>query len=559
MWVAGSYETRRGSGGKRDSENRLKTKDMARNKETTELHRDNGRVQWSGSAANAREYLIANMDGGFADLGVDDDRAKERLSAVIIDRFEEYIYMCTDERYFLMGESGDLFMYNGRFYEMHENNEDVLQNLIKDVMKHIGFGIVYQKKVYKEAAKQCISGMRVNPAARFTPDRNFVVFNNCVLDISKDRISGFSMDYRTDLVFDFDYIKDATYPLWDRIISETIPNPDMRTAFQMFCGAFLSNRKEFSVEYICYLIGTGRNGKSVVTKAIAETFGERLVSNYSPTELFVDVDKKYNRAGLVGKVANFSDDVSKKDYSGGAFKQFVSGNKISARSPYGKPFDLTTIPFMLACVNEMPPTTDDTNGHHRRILPIVCPNQVSEKDADPFLSSKLATVEAKSAIFNWVLEGFRMLLKNNGKICIGEAVKNEIEIQKANSNSARRWIFENSMVATKPMVSNDPRWKSMPEWMEIYRKWCREIGEPEKFAPAVGKIFAERGFESIHKKSGVYWNIGFLGEDTNEEGYYMDKDGKIFNESGGIMGNYTPKKEEQAYKVMGMDDEDLPF
>jgi P4 family phage/plasmid primase-like protien len=475
--------------------------------------------------ASARDYLFCRLEGDFPDLGVDDDKAKEKLSAVIIDKFEKAIYRGKDcEHYFLVGESGDVYMYNGRYYESSNRTEDMLNNVVKDVMEDIGLGVVYQKKVYKEVTKQCLSGMRVRHSAMFKPDRNYIVFANGVFDISKGELLPFSMKYHTDLIFEYEYSKNAYSALWQNFVEQTIPNDDMRMAFQMFCGAFLCDRNKFTIEYICYLIGTGRNGKSVLTGAIASMFGSRLISNFSPQELFTDYDKKYNRAGLVGKVANLSDDVSKKDFSGGAFKQFVSGKPMSARSMYNMPFDLTYIPFMLCCVNEMPPTTDDTNGHHRRILPILCPNQVSEKDSDNQLSAKLSTDESKSAIFNWVLEGFKMLVRNGGKIIIGESIREEMEKQKAESNSARRWIKDAGLKAVENPASNDPNWRSMNEWMSMYRTWCKDIGEMEKTAPAVGKIFAERGFKNSRRSQGMYWCIRIEPDSDEFEGVKPDNE-----------------------------------
>ena len=356
----------------------------------------------------ARDYLTeALRETFYRDKGESDEKIRPKFKAKIIDAFEEWIYYSDRcRRFFLIGTAGELMMYNGRYYESFSDASDVLAGLIKDVMRKLRIGIMYQKLCFEETARQCIKGMRNDERAYFHPDRRYIIFRNCVLDTKSGTVDDFDMKYHTDMILDFDYLPKATSPLWTRVLCQTIPLEDGREAFQMFCGAFLADRSQYSVEYICYLVGKGRNGKSVVSRAIADMFGDRLVSYFSPQELLRDGDRRNNLASLVGKVANFSDDVRASDFSGGGLKQFVSGHKVSARPLYGKNFVLDSLPYLLCCVNEIPPTSDDTLGHHRRLLPIRCPNTVKMEDVDPTSSAKLSVPEVKAAIFNWVYKGY---------------------------------------------------------------------------------------------------------------------------------------------------------
>lgn len=463
------------------------------------------------------EYLCQTIGDSLSGLGADDQKVKPYEEAILVDYFEKYIYKDMNN-YVLIGADDAIYIYNGRYYETHRNNEDMLFNVIKDAMKRMKVGLVYQKNSYKKIGNQIISGMKVEKNARFTPNRDFVVFNNGVLefneeDNSKEFHADFDMKYRTDVILDIDYDPQARSALWDRIIVQTIPNEEMREAFQMFCGAFLIPRSVYSIEYICYLLGGGRNGKSLVTGAIAGVFGKKLVSSFSLQELLFDNDKSYNRAALVGKVANFSDDVTKKDYSGGAYKTFISGHDMSARNPYGKPFELTEIPYLVCCVNEMPPSTDDTAGNFRRMMLISCPNQISAEEADETLPSKLKMPEVKTAIINWIIEGRDKLCKAKGKIKIGESIKKEVEIQQETGNSARRWINECGLYGVENPDKDDARWRPMSEWMKEYQQYCKDFSEVPKTAISVGKIFKDKGFASRRKRGGMWWCIGRMDED----------------------------------------------
>jgi phage/plasmid-associated DNA primase len=394
----------------------------------------------------------------------------------------------------------------------------MLQAIVKRVLHDIGVGVMYEKLAYKKIATNCLDAMIYEKEAKFNPDRRYIVFKNCVLDTITRNIYNFDMRFRTDLVLDFDYIPEKRSRLWDRVIRQTVPNEEMRTAFQSFCGAFLTNRREFSIEYVCYLIGRGRNGKSVVTGAIANTFGEGLISNYSPQELFRDADKKYNRAGLVGKVANFSDDVNSTDFAGGMFKQFVSGHRISARNPYGKPFDLTEIPFMCCCVNEMPPTSDNSLGHNRRTLPILCPNKISEKDADPGLAAKLAEEDARQGIFNWVLQGLWHLRENHGRIILGDSVRRLQQNIATLSSSVCSWM-EDYGIKRPDEVGGDAeaKWIPFKDYMAMYNEWCRMMNETPKTSRAVAATFRDLNYPCVRKSSGYFFQsvVGWRSEDAD--------------------------------------------
>lgn len=455
------------------------------------------------------DYLCNTAGASIQNVGERDERVNKRVEAEICSVFERYIVGEEGDEgndFFKMAEGDVPFAYNGRSYEKIDDVK--LRFTVKKVMEKMGVGIVYQKNSADKIAKECLEGLMAQDRCAFEPDRRYVVFPNCVLDTKTGELAEHDIRFKTDVVLEFDYKKGHRSALWDRIIAETIPDVGMRRAFQMFCGAFLINRNLFKIEYICLMVGTGRNGKSVVCKAIADLFGDTLVSSYSPEQLFRSAQSMYNLADINGKICNYADDVSNKDFSGGDFKQFTSGAKFQARHIYGRPFTVTKVPLMLCCVNDVPPTTDDTNGYYRRLLPIICPNQIADKDVDIELPNKLATDDSKSAIFNWIYEGYQMLVANNGKIAISDSIRMAKEEIKDDSNSARRWVKEMGFIAVQPYNSNDARWKPLKEWMAMYLNYCRDFSESPKTVKSVSKIFKEMGFLSEKRLDTTWFCIG---------------------------------------------------
>ena len=103
-------------------------------------------------------YLLDTIGSTLNGLGADDERIKPLTEAQIIDYFEKYIYKEMNN-YFLIGDSDAIYIYNGSYYETSRNNEDIMMNIIKDAMKAMGIGLVYQKTSYLKIFKQCLSGM----------------------------------------------------------------------------------------------------------------------------------------------------------------------------------------------------------------------------------------------------------------------------------------------------------------------------------------------------------------------------------------------------------------
>ena len=322
------------------------------------------------------------------------------------------------------------------------------------------------------------------------------------------KLCPFDVKYKTDIVLDFDYVADARSALWDKVLAQTVPDENMRETLHQFCGCFLAKRTEYKIEYICFVVGEGQNGKSIICKAVVNMLGPAVASSYSPEQLFKSAQMEYHLADVNGKIVNYCDEVSNKDFSGGDFKQFVSGGAFTGRHPYSKrPTKVDKIPLMLCCANKIPPTTDDTEGYFRRFLIILAPNHIDDRDKDPMLEMKLQAPEVKSAIFNWVLEGYRSFIKNDGKIDIASSVKDVVEEMKANSNSLRRWIDTMGYVAAQPEDNRATGWKSLKEWVQDYKKYCDDWGETPRSRSAVTEQFKKMGAVSQRRSDGIWYYL----------------------------------------------------
>lgn len=456
------------------------------------------------------DFLINTVGECIKNKHRDHEKVNKLIESNMGILFERYITGNGGDKIpqvFLVSEAGVPCAYNGKSYE--EITPELMQYAVKRTMYKANVGEVYQFNSHKKIADECMLALLSEPSCRFEPNRRYAIFNNVVLDIETGEMYNHDVKYRSDMTFDFDYQPDYKFAFWEDFVKQTISDEGMRKAFQMYCGAFLANRNKYKIEYICLLVGKGANGKSVMAKAIVGVFNSKLSSSYSPEQLFKSSQKEYFLADIDGKVVNYCDDVSNKDFSGGDFKAFTSGAEFTGRHAYSRrPMKVKNVPLMLCCVNEIPPTTDDTDGYYRRLLPVLCPNVVSEDKRDVTLPQKLASNEAKLGIFNWLLEGYRMLVANEGKVIVSESIKKTKESIKNESNSVRRWISEEDMIAVEPEGRKDIRWKPLKEWLKMYKEFCDGYNERPNTSKKVGQIFDSLNFIKERRASGMWYCIG---------------------------------------------------
>lgn len=453
------------------------------------------------------DYLVETAGPSIEDAGLSDERVNKRTEAGLCKSFRRYICGVDGDKgcdYFKVDEEGMLYVFNGRHYELML--EETMLEIIIEVMEKKNVGIVYQTGSAKIIRDYCLNRLKGDERCKFVPNRQYICFQNGVFDLGTMKLNQFDVKYKTDIILDFDYVSGAKSALWDKVLGMTVPDENMRETFHQYCGCFLVSRSEYKIEYITFVVGEGQNGKSIICKAVVNMLGPNVASSYTPEQLFKSSQMEYHLADVNGKIVNYCDEVSNKDFSGGDFKQFVSGGTFIGRHPYSKrPTKVDKIPLMLCCANTIPPTTDDTEGYFRRFLIILAPNHIEDRDKDPMLEMKLQAPEVKSAIFNWVLEGYKTFIKNGGKIDIAGSVREVVDEMRNNANSLRRWIDSQGYVAATPPSTTGYGWKSKREWVQEYVRYCNDWNETPKNQKSLIELFKKMGVASHRRADGIWY------------------------------------------------------
>lgn len=379
-----------------------------------------------------------------------------------------------------------LYVYNGKWYECIGKPEKFLSSLVKETMRSLNIGGNYLRYASKIAA-ECFTTISNSDAYQFKPDRRWIAFKNVDFDLKDNKPKPHNSDHVTDIVIDIDYKSEKecnmefwdVCKLWDKFIEEVLPNKDYRKDFQVFCGGLLVERDKVKIEYMACIHGPGANGKSVLVDAIAGVFGERYFTTFTPKQLFKEgQNSMFNLASMEGALLNMVGDLERTDFSGGPFKDFISGEAQTVRNMWDSSYFRMKPPMMICCANEFPDTGDDTEGHHRRLLPFESTVKMwKEQERDTQLTYKLTRPEARTYIFNWILKGYRRIVNNNWDFPLTDATLKAQERMRDNSNSLRRWWSEVGYCPAPTDISGE--WMNLQTLYGEYRQWCEGYGQEQ--------------------------------------------------------------------------------
>lgn len=250
-------------------------------------------------------------------------------------------------------------------------------------------------------------------------DSDKLLFNcqNGTLNLSTMTMQPHSpADYLTKLSGAF-YDKDAKCSRWEQFISEVMQGDEDTARFlQKSFGYCLSG--ETSLECFFILYGsTTRNGKTTACETIStimgeyartaqpETLARRSCDGSSPTP---DI------ARLKGaRFLSMPEPERGLELNAALIKQLTGGDTYTGRFLHENPVEFTPEFKIFINTNHLPRTGDDTVFSSDRVKLIPFERHFSPKEQDTGLKALFRKQENLSGIFNWLIEGYR-LLKSEG-------------------------------------------------------------------------------------------------------------------------------------------------
>jgi putative DNA primase/helicase len=215
------------------------------------------------------------------------------------------------------------------------------------------------------------------------------------------------------------------------------------------------------------LYGPGRNGKSTLLRLIAALIGPAHISSVSLQSLG---ESRFASAELFGKVANIAGDVDARSIGRtDVFKQAVGADMITAERKHGQPFNFTNRATMIFAANELPGSTDLTEGFFSKWVVVPFTGmQLAPGDEDSSIETRMhAEIEG---VLVKAVDGLRRAIDRGGYDRPTSVIEATTSYQ-VNADPLRRFVEDELDVTGNP---ND----TLPRATvyDRYKTWCIDNG-----------------------------------------------------------------------------------
>lgn len=301
----------------------------------------------------------------------------------------------------------------------------------------------------------------------------------------------------------FSYQPGVLAPTWGALVKRImLGSPELIEAFKQSVGYLFT--RDLNLEVMIGFVGEGANGKSTVIEVMRRLVGEAGASTVSMNLLTKPSGEgQYARAGLAGKVVNFTNELSPVSLMSSEFKDLISGQQIQARHPYGKPFVIPYGPKHVCAMN----TTrglirENTHAFTRRLHLVPFGYTVRAEDKDAGLMGKL--LAELPGIMNWVLEGAKTVVQNK-KLFVAPEMQRLLGEVVRDSDQVMQFLEECCEMHPTGLDEVHPRRKllgmmvGLNELYGLYKEFCVENGYRHEGRNVFSKEVQRLGFECHNK------------------------------------------------------------
>jgi P4 family phage/plasmid primase-like protien len=243
-------------------------------------------------------------------------------------------------------------------------------------------------------------------AAKFNTDRHPIISvqngtlcitPNGTLNLPTDPDQGFT------IALPIEYLPNATAPLFERVLSEAVPDDADRELFLDVLATALIPDCRYEAALV--VIGEAGTGKSTVMAPMPAVFGSAC-SSLSMADLCHPSGFKLPL--LRHRMINLATELNTLELDdSGLFKQLVSGEQFTARPVYGKPFEMCSTATLVFLANSLPRFKSGTEAEVRRLRFV----RFDRKVANPDLTLKDRIIGEAPGIFSELVRRASELLR----------------------------------------------------------------------------------------------------------------------------------------------------
>ncbi|MGV9193181.1 DNA primase family protein [Microbacterium sp. MC2] len=267
------------------------------------------------------------------------------------------------------------------------------------------------------------------------------------------------------------------------------------------------------LQKIFLLHGAGGNGKGTFMRVIRALLGRESYSSISMHQL---VDDRFATAGLYGKIANISGDLSSKFLSDPQIlKEITGGDSISASRKFGQSFEFVPYAVPLFASNNHFRTSDNSAGWRRRweVIDFTVPVEDLAARGELRALDEQVLLDDAAGIFNVAMDGLRRLMAR-GRFDAPAAAREATDRLHDADDPLLLWLDEDEGVYLGELQTD-----SCTLVYQRYRRWCLARG----YRPLADNMFGRRliervdGITRVRRRDGGrrgYWYEGIGVEQT---------------------------------------------
>lgn len=387
-----------------------------------------------------------------------------------------------------------IYLYNGNHWASID--KDLFQKFLGESAQNMGVNRIDSKYYqFRENLFKQFLATAYLPTPEPIDDSVCINLKNGTFEITpqKQWLRAFNPDDFLTYQLPFEYDPKASAPTFQKYLDRVLPDIDRQKVLAEYLAYVFIKPSTLKLEQVLLLYGTGANGKSVFFEVVSALLGKENVSSYTLQNLTDDTG--YFRAKIANKLVNYASEIN-GNLQADIFKSLASGEPVSARLPYGQPFELRHYAKLIFNCNELPKEVEQTHGFFRRFLIVPFDETIPKAEQDPELPKRIIDNEL-SGVFNWVLDGLQRLLKNKG-FTECKAVIEALERYKLESDSVKLFLEENRYKA------DSESYQLIKDLYREYRDFCIDDGF---------KAVSKQNFKKRLIASGVMTerkNIGFV-------------------------------------------------
>lgn len=299
------------------------------------------------------------------------------------------------------------------------------------------------------------------------PPWRLIPFDNGVYDLETGDFRDFQQnDYFTSKL-GVQYNRAATCSEIDRIFHDLVPPDNVIDLYELVAYSMI---RAYPYQKLFFLYGCGANGKSVYANILEGMLGGHIVSHVSLQKL---QSSRFSGAELYKKYLNICGELNYQQLERTELiKQLTGGDRISAERKFAQPFDFVNFGKLVFLTNELPPTSDMSNGFYRRIFTIEFPKVFDEKKADHFLVEHLGREEFEGLAFKCL--GTAQQLMGTGFTFTNDRNTDKIREQyEALSNPLEAFIGDTYEADTEGAIPKQQFTREFGQWLKVkgMRPW----------------------------------------------------------------------------------------